>query len=76
MIELVNTLYSNGTLKELILAGLVSPKINFYRDVYLDYDKNIKTRKVSKTQAAIDTADAFRVQVSTVYRIIGIMKPK
>ena len=75
MIELVDKLYKDGSLKKLIKGGLVSPKIMFYREVYLDYDKNIRVAKVKeRVRAAEDTADTFKISTAMVYRIVKIMK--
>ena len=75
MITEILKLEADGTLKRLIKSGLVSPKVRFYMEVYLDYDKNIQTNpKGSKYQAVIDTASTFRIQESSVYRIIKTMR--
>lgn len=73
MIKLIQKLSESGDLKKLFDAGLISSKVFFYRNVYLDYDKRIRTGMKSK--AAIQkTADEFDVTDRTIMYAIKIMK--
>jgi len=58
-----------GLMVDLVRAGIISPTIKFYREVFLFYDKEIKTGE-DKRQAKMNTATEFGIEESTVYRII------
>jgi len=73
MIDLI--LENEDVLKRLFRSGLLSPKVFFYRNLYLDYDANVKMG--FKNSVAISrTAKKFGVCVNTVYKAINIMSSK
>lgn len=71
MIQLI--LDNEDVLKKLFKSGLLSPKVFFYRNLYLDYDVNIR-RGVKSAIAIRLTAKKFRICIKTVYSAINIMK--
>jgi len=70
MIELI--LNNEDVLKKLFHSGLLSPKVFFYRNVYLDYDANIKMG-VKNRLAIYRTAKKFGICSRTVRRAINVM---
>ncbi len=73
MIDLI--LDNEDVLKKLFRGGLLSPKVFFYRNLYLDYDANIKMG-VKNRLAICRTAKKFGVCVNTVYKAINVMSSK
>jgi hypothetical protein len=70
MIDLI--LENEEVLKKLFRGGLLSPKVFFYRNLYLDYDANIKMG-LKNSVAISRTAKKFGVCIKTVYSAIKIM---
>lgn len=70
MIDLI--LENEEVLKKLYKGGLLSPKVFFYRNLYLDYDANIKMG-VKNRLAISRTAKKFGICEVTVYRAINVM---
>lgn len=70
MIDLI--LDNEEVLKKLFRGGLLSPKVFFYRNLYLDYDANIKMG-VKNRLAIYRTAKKFGICSRTVRRAIDIM---
>lgn len=70
-IELLNELESNGTLTRLFMSGMLSPKIKFYREVYLMVDRDMKINKSDKSVAVQKVADDLKISIPTVWRILG-----
>lgn len=70
-IELLNELESSGMLTKLFTSGLLSPKIKFYREVYLLVDKDMKINKSEKSVAVQKVADDLKVHARTIWRILG-----
>ena len=74
MKDILVELEQNGSMKKLIDGGFVSTKMSLYYEVFLEYDKAMKTRKESgKMQIISDVASTFRISEITVRRIIKIM---
>ena len=73
MIEILNRLYSDKTMQKLYEAGFVTQRAFTYRATYLYYDQQ---RKVgySVSEAVEKTAQACRVKVRTIYKIIKVFK--
>ena len=59
---------------DLVRAGVISSNLSYFREIYLYYDKEIKTG-TEERQAKINTADTFGIGESSVYRIIKQMTP-
>jgi len=62
-------------LKRLFKGGLLSHKIFFYRNLYLDYDANIRMG-MGPQEATDRTSIKFDVSEMTVRRARRIMQPK
>lgn len=73
VIRIINKLADDGSLKTLMRAGIVSPKIYMQRNVFLEYDKNVKTGMKPK-ESVEKCADDFKVSERTIFRAIKIMK--
>lgn len=70
--EQVTKLTASGELTQLFCNGLVSGKALMYRDMFFDYDVQIKTG--SKSMDAVQlVADRYGVTIQTVYRAIRWM---
>lgn len=78
MIKIVEKLIQDGTLKQLINSGFMSPKILMYRNIYNDYLVNKQVNQ-SKCKDCVMlsvtmTADKFKVSEKTVIRARDIMQ--
>jgi len=73
MIDLI--LENEDILKKLFNSGLLSPKVFFYRNLYLDYDAN-KIKGMKSANAISRTAKKFGVCSTTIYKAINIMSSK
>jgi hypothetical protein len=63
-------LNKDGVLKELFKKGIVSPKIGYYYEIYLEYDRLKTVRKMRTTDAVTHVAEKFKVSEATVYLAI------
>lgn len=70
MIDLI--IDNEDVLKKLFKGGLLSPKVFFYRNLYLDYDANIQMG-IKSASAISRTAKKFGVCDRTVNRAIHVM---
>ena len=70
MIEQLNALFESGLYAKMLKAGLMPVKISTYRDYYLYVDAQVKTRKVSKTQAVKETAAFYNTEERSVWRAL------
>ena len=73
MHEKIKVLNDDGTLKALIRAGLVSPKILMYYEIHAKFSFYI-SRGYKTNQAVIKTAMTVNVSERTVYKAIKIMR--
>jgi hypothetical protein len=71
--KLITRLDKSGDLKKLADAGLLSTKLFMYKEVYMDYDKNIRTG-LSKMEALYKTSIDMKVGESLVYRAKNLME--
>ena len=71
--KILNKLEKSGDLYVLSRAGLLSSKMYMYRDVYMDYDKNIRSG-LSKTEALNKTSIEMNVSEIMVYRAKKLME--
>ena len=65
--SLLEDLKSSGDLKLLLDLGFITWKVYMYLDICEHYDKRIKMND-SKMAAVYNTAEAFKVDIATVYR--------
>ena len=70
-IELVNTLFNEGIIRELFKAGFVNPKVFSYHEIYLWVHAQIKTRSISKNQAVLEASVKFKRDERTVWRALN-----
>lgn len=69
MSEICNKLgISEETLKKQIQYGMVSTSWPFYDEIVMFYKEVSKTKE--RSEAVKDTADKFKIDVSTVYKVI------
>jgi hypothetical protein len=69
----VRKLTETGELNWLFSNGMVSGKVLMYRDMFFDYD--IQIRQGAKKMTALQTtADRYSVSVQTIYRAIKWMQ--
>lgn len=74
IIDLITKLHSDGTLQSLLEAGLVSPKIIGYAEIYMQYDINIRLKNMKSEQAKFAVMAMFKdCSKSTVERAIKSM---
>ena len=72
MIDLINRMEADGSLKRLINAGLMSYKICFHKQLYEHYFRAVKSG-VASNKAAIDTSIEFRISKRSVWRAVKTM---
>ncbi len=72
--ELIHELTASGKLTQLFNSGLVSFRVLMYRDIYYDYQTELKRNKIGSYQAAFNVAEKYRVHVTTVYRAIKFIE--
>jgi len=60
IIEQLDELHENGTLVRMVSAGLMSPSLIVWREVY-HFDKRQQTETGSKMQAAQNSAEEFSI---------------
>ena len=71
--KLIRKLEDSGDLKRLTNAGLISTKLYTYKEVYMDYDKNVRTG-MSRMEALWKTAIEMKVSEALVYRAKNLME--
>ena len=71
--KLIRKLEDNGDLKKLADAGLISTKLYTYKDVYMEYDKNIRLG-MTKMQALHVTSIEMKISDAMVYRAKNLME--
>lgn len=64
------TLFDDGTMSALYMAGFIGPKPFLYRDIYLWVDLQIKVRGINKTQAVLEAEIKFKIGRNTVWRAL------
>lgn len=74
MLQTLLSLKNNGTLKQLVLSGLMSPKVFMYLEIYLWIDARIKTGTKSLSGLVSDAEIVFDVSSATVWRSLRIAK--
>lgn len=74
IVEILNELERTGKLRPLLSAGLISPKVIFYREVYLLVLSKIEIHKQTKGTAESEAAEELRITERTVRRAIRCMK--
>jgi len=72
MKEIIIELEKTGVLKKLIREGFVSSKLLLYYEIFLEYDKTIKTTKLKKMDVVVHLTEQFKVSESTVFRVLKI----
>lgn len=71
--KLINKLEKSGDLKRLADAGIVSTKLFTYREIYMEYDKNLRIG-MNKMEAVHKTSINMRVCQSLIYRAKNMME--
>jgi hypothetical protein len=71
--DLITELKKNGTLAELLNAGLMSPKVLLYYDLYGKFKFYIE-RNYKTTEAVRQTALTTNVCERTIYKAISVMR--
>lgn len=74
MIQIIKKLEESGELKKLIKAGFMSTKVLLHYEVFMEYDKLKRVRKMKTNQAVYETAEKFGLCESSIYKIITIFK--
>lgn len=73
MLEFINKLHADKTLKKLFEAGFLNQKAFIYRTTYIYFDQQVRTGM--KVSAAVDKTSAMtKMTPRTIYKIIKIMK--
>jgi len=73
-ITLLDKLYENGDLRDLIHCGMVQPAVITWRKVYHAYNLQ-RENGVKSAQAITNVSEAFGVSESFVYKAIQKLKP-
>lgn len=74
ILPIIVELEKKGNLKPLIKAGILSTKVGFYYEIYLEYDKRKKTSKKTSSYIVDDLAEVFNVSRQTIYKAIKTFK--
>ena len=74
-IDLLNTLEKDGLIKRLIQDGFLSTKTILFREAYLEYDKLVRTQKITRSTAITQVAESFHISEPYMYRIVKRMRP-
>ncbi|RKR84905.1 hypothetical protein BDD43_5158 [Mucilaginibacter gracilis] len=74
MFQTLLQLKNNGTLKQLVLNGFMSPKIFMYLEIYLWVDARIQTTGKSLSTIVSDAEIVFSVSSATIWRSLRIAK--
>lgn len=74
MKDILDSLEANGQLRQLVRAGIISPKILFYRELSSMVEAYVTTRKYQRTQAIDQVAFDFRITPRTVMRAVAFMR--
>lgn len=72
VIESLNEMEKNGSLKVLLAAGIISPKICMYREIFLLVDREIKLGS-GKMEAYRFVSDKYDVHVNTIRNAFAAM---
>lgn len=70
VLEILNKLRANGELCELVDAGIVSPKIMGYHEMWMQYDINTRVKGMKSTAAKCEVCNIFNCDIRTVERAI------
>lgn len=74
IVDLVSRMYKDGSLQSLIDAGLVSPKVLGYFEMYCRYDINMKVYKMKSNEAKLAVCCIFKLcDKRTVSRAVEAM---
>ena len=74
MLQTLLNLKNNGTLKHLVLNGLMSAKIFTYIEIYLWVDARSKTSSQSLNAIVLDAEIAFGLGRSAIWRAIRTIR--
>jgi hypothetical protein len=74
IIEVLNDLEANGTLKVLVRNGVIPAKIVFYREVYMQVEAYIIINQCNIGLAVSEVAEKLNIHERTVHRAIKTMK--
>lgn len=74
MIEKLKTLKDMGLYSELVKAGIIPIKVNYFLEISIYYNKMLILNEGKKMQSLTDTSEAFKCSESTVKRAIKLMK--
>jgi len=75
-IQLANTLFDEGIFSEMYKAGFITDKVFLYREIYLWIQAQLKTRRITKTQAAKEAVGKFDKDERTIWRAINCFEEK
>ncbi len=75
MIELLNKLETDGTLKRLLDAGFISYKVCFHKQLYEHWNRNV-IGGMKSNEAALSTSVEFNITKGTVWKAIKSMQQK
>ncbi len=67
MIEILIQLERSGNLRKLIRAGLMSPAVLKYYNIYLEVDKYKRTTSMKMTDIVTKVAEDFALTENSVY---------
>lgn len=74
IVEVLNELEKTGRLRALLNAGLISPKVIFYREAYLRVKACTSVYRQSIGVAISEVAEELRVDERTIRRAVKAME--
>ncbi len=74
IVEKLNKLKDLGLFCELVKAGVIPIKVNYFLEIYNYYNVRIIVNEGKVMQSLTDTSMAFKCSESTVKRAIKLMK--
>lgn len=76
VIHLLNKMLQDGTLDTLVQAGLMSPKVMGYHEIYMEYDICRRIKKMKSMDARYQVSVKMKCDISTVHRAIAALESK
>ena len=74
IVEKLQTLKDMGLYSELVKAGVIPIKVNYFLEIYNYYNVRIVVNEGKIMQSLTDTSMAFKCSESTVKRAIKLMQ--
>lgn len=70
-IQLVNTLYDNGSLSQMYKAGFITAKVFEYREIYVWIHTQMRIHGICKSKAVFEAQGKFQKDERTIWRALN-----